>query len=186
MKKNSKRTANKAKNEKRPEPLGCLVVGGLRQYGHNLSFSVRHRLGFDLDIVEAATKEELVEALAKRHPPLCILEYIIPIGATAKSATTLMAEGLPREVARKLAGQVMEAVPTHAVMDDVHAASPDTRFIIACNNKGYDVVKAHIDDYTRHPAVIKTMGVMNGAVNMRYLYKLFSRTYAGRVWKPTF
>ncbi len=130
MKKSPKRPDFKAAKEKRQETLGCLVVCGLGKYGHNLSFSVRHRLGFDLDIVEVDTKEELLRALLKRRPPLCILEYIIPIGATAKSAATLIAEGLPREVAKELAGQVMEAVPAHAVMDDAHGVSPDTLFMV--------------------------------------------------------
>jgi len=186
MKKTLKQAPAKAKGERGQKPLGCVVLGGLNKYGDNLGFSVRHRLGFDLDFVDAETKEQLLNALEKRRPPLCILEYVIGVAATAKSATTLMAEGMPREIAEKMGGKIVEAVPTHAVMDEAHAASPDTRFIIVCNNKGYDVVKAHIDEYTKHPAVIKTMGVMNGAVNMRYLYKLFSRTYAGRTWKPTF
>jgi hypothetical protein len=111
MKKSSKRTSTKAKSKKGQEPLGCVVLGGLNKYGDNLGFSVRHHLGVGLDFVDAETKEQLLDALAKKRPPLCILEYVIGVAATAKSATTLMAEGMPREIAETLDGHSWRLCP---------------------------------------------------------------------------
>ena len=143
-------------------------------------------MDFNLKMVEVEFKEEFLDALSLHQPPLCVVEWRIPIKAARLTEAKLLAEGAPDYVASALAGFLTEAIPVHEVFEEAVRRSPDTKFVIACHNKGYDVPKAHVEDYMRNPAAIKRMGFINGSANMRYLAKLFTRTYAGRTWKPTF
>jgi hypothetical protein len=143
-------------------------------------------LDFTLEMVEVEFKEQLLDAVSLRQPPLCVVEWRLPVMATRKDEAGLIADGAPPHVAGMLAGALTDTIPAHEVFDEAVSRSPNTRFIIACHNRNYDVVKAHADEFMRHPAAIKRMGFINGLVNMRYLAKLFTRTYAGRIWKPTF
>ena len=145
-------------------------------------------LDFRLKMVAVEFKEELLEALWIHQPPLCVLEWQISVKATCKDEAALIADGAPPHVAAMLAANFLltEVVAAHEVIEEGVGRSPNTRFIIACHNRRYDVVKAHAKEFMRHPAVIKRMGFINGVVNMRYLAKLFTKTYTGRVWKPTF
>jgi len=163
----------------------CLVVCG-EESSTRIRQSVLPHLDFGLEIAEVEFKEDFLSALAARQPPLAVVEWQIPVRSTLKNAAALRADGAPPHVAAMLAGAFMEAIPAHAVLEEASAKSPKTKFIIACHNRGYDVVKAHAEEYMRHAAVIKRMGFINGLVNMRYLAKLFTRTYAGRAWVPTF
>ena len=143
-------------------------------------------LDFVLEMVEVEFKEEFLDAVSTRQPPLCVVEWRISVMATRKTEATLLAEGAPPHIASVFAGALTDTIPAHEVFEVAVSKSPDTKFIIACHNKGYDVPKAHADEFMRHPAAIKRMGFINGLANMRYLTKLFTRTYAGRTWKPTF
>jgi CheY-like chemotaxis protein len=148
--------------------------------------SVMPHLDFSLNMVAVEFKEELLDALSQHQPPLCVVEWRIPVMATLKDEAALVADGAPPHIAAMLAGTLMDTIPAHGVFEEAVSKSPHTKFIIACHNKGYDVPKAHADEFMRHPAAIKRMGFINGLANMRYLAKLFTRTYAGRTWKPTF
>ena len=163
----------------------CLVVCG-NQSSVRIGQAIIPHLDFPLKMVAVVFKEELLETLSVHQPPLCVLEWQIHVMGIFKTKPKWSADGTSARVPALRAPDFTEyAIPAHEVFDDAWRRSPNTRFIIACHNKGYDVVKAHADDY-KHPAVIKRMGFINGLVNMRYLAKLFTRTYAGRTWKPTF
>jgi hypothetical protein len=148
--------------------------------------SVLPHLDFELKTVDVEFKEEFLAALAQHQPPLSIVEWRIPVFSSRKDEAALIADGMRPDAAAMLAGSFTEILPAHAIFDQASTASPNTKFIIACHNKGQDIVKAHAGEYGKHPAVIKRMGFINGLVNMRYLAKLLTRTYAGRDWKPTF
>ena len=163
----------------------CLVVCG-KESSIRIQQSVLPHLDFDLEVVNVEFKEDFVRELAGRQPPLAVVEWKIDVFASVKDEAALLADGVPPLVAAMPAGSVMETIPAHAVFDEASAASPNTRFIIACHNRGYDYVKDHEDEFMKHPAAIKRMGFINGLVNMRYLAKLFTRTYTGRTWKETF
>ena len=165
----------------------CLVVCG-EASSSRIRQSVMPHLGFRLKMVAVEFKEELLEALSLHQPPLCVVEWQISVKVSRKDEAALIAEGAPPHVAAMLAEKftITDTIPAHEVFKDAVSRSPDTRFIIACHNRRYDVVKAHAKEFMRHPAVIKRMGFINGLVNMRYLAKLFTRTYTGGEWKPTF
>jgi pyruvate dehydrogenase complex dehydrogenase (E1) component len=143
-------------------------------------------LDFQLWMVEVEFKEELLDALSLHQPPLCVVEWRIPIMGTRKDEAALIADGAPSHVAAMLAGAFTDTIPAYEVFQEAVSRSPDTKFIIACHNQGYDVPKAHEAEFMQHPSAIKRMGFINGLVNMRYLAKLFTRTYAGRTWQRTF
>ena len=148
--------------------------------------SVMPHLDFAIHMVETEFKAELLDAITLHQPPLCVVEWTIPVLATRKDEATLLAEGAPTHFATTFAGAVFDVIPAWQVFEEAVNRSSDTKFIIACHNKGYDVPKAHEAEYMQHPSAIKRMGFINGLVNMRYLAKLLTRTYAGRAWKPTF
>jgi hypothetical protein len=137
-------------------------------------------------MVAVEFKEELLDAVSKHQPPLCVVEWRIPVMATRKGEAALVADGAPPHIAAMLAGALTDTIPAHEIFEEAVSKSPHTKFVIACHNKGYDVPKTHADTFMRHPATIKRMGFINGLANMRYLAKLFTQTYAGRTWKPTF
>ena len=138
-------------------------------------------------MVSVVFKEELLATLAVHQPPLCVLEWQIAVMGTRKNTAKWSADGTMARVPPLHTAAFTESfIPAHEVFEEAFSRSPPTRFIITCHNKGYDVVKAHADEYMRHPAVIKRMGFINGFSNMRYLAKLFTRTYGGRTWQPTF
>jgi hypothetical protein len=147
--------------------------------------SVMPHLDFQLPMVDVEFKEQLLDALSLHQPPLRVVEWRIPVMATRKDEAALIADGAPLHIAAMLAGGFTDTIPAHEVFEEAVSKSPHTKFIIACHNRHYDVVKAHADDFMRHPAAIKRMGFINGLANMRYLAKLFTRTYTGRTWKPT-
>ena len=163
----------------------CLVVCG-EPSSARITQSVMPHLDFSLDMVAVEFKEEMLEALSQHQPPLCVVEWRIPVMATRKTEAALLADGAPPHIAEMLAGALTDTIPAHEVFEEAVSRSPSTKFIIACHNRRYDVVKAHADEFMRHPAAIKRMGFINGLANMRYLAKLFTRTYEGRTWKPTF
>ncbi len=163
----------------------CLLICG-PECSARIRQSVLPHLDFELELVEVEFKEQFLPALETRRPPLCVVEWRIPLLSSLKDDAALRADGAPPEIAAVLAGALMETVPVHTLFAEASARSPDTRFIIACHNRGYDVVKAHADEYMAHPAVIKRMGFINGLVNMRYLAKILTRTYEARSWHPTF
>lgn len=148
--------------------------------------SVMPHLDFPLQMVETEFKEELLDAVALHQPPLCVVEWRIPVLATRKGEADLLAEGAPAHFAAAFAGAQFDTIPAYQVFEEAVSRSPHTKFIITCHNKRYDVPKAHEAEFMQHPSAIKRMGFINGLANMRYLAKLFSRTYAGRTWKPTF
>lgn len=154
--------------------------------GERIRQSVMPHLDFPLQIVETEFKEELLEAVALHQPPLCVVEWQIPVLATRKDEAALLAEGAPAHMARAFAGAQFDTIPAYQVFEEAVNRSPNTQFIIACHNRGYDVPKAREAEFMQHPSAIKRMGFINGLPNMRYLAKLFTRTYAGRTWKPTF
>ena len=143
-------------------------------------------LDFPLWLVAVEFKEELLDALSLHQPPLCVVEWRIPVRGTRNDEAALIADGAPPHVAAMLAGSFTDTIPAHEVFEDAVSRSQDTKFIIACHNQGYDVPKARAAEFMRHPSAIKRMGFINGLANMRYLAKLLTRTYAGRTWKPTF
>lgn len=113
-------------------------------------------------MVAVLFKEELLETLSLHQPPLCVLEWQIAVMGIRKDKAKWSADGTSARVPAKHTSDFTEYfIPAHEVFEDALRRSPDTRFIIACHNKGYDVVKAHAQEY-KHPAAIKRMGFIMG------------------------
>lgn len=77
------------------------------------------------------------------------------------------------------------SVPIQQIFGELKQASPKTRYVVACHNKGFNLANDKIAELRSPPEIIKVMGFINGFVNMRYLAKLFTKTLAERQWHGT-
>jgi hypothetical protein len=129
-----------------------------------------------LSMREAHSRDELMEALAKSQPPICLVEHKV----------------LSIDPVKLLKGDQWDSsfldalkniVTAYELLPELAERSPETKFVITSHNRGGGISPADKALYKARPEVIKVMGFVNETSNTFYLLKLLSRVYLGKIWK---
>jgi len=160
-----------------------LVICGL-ECEPRICQSVVPHLDFEMEMIMAHNKEKLLAALATNKPALCVSEYFVSCGPVPEWSDDTDAQW--NVIMKGLSSAMgMGSVPIQQIFEELKQASPRTRFIVACHNKGYNLANDKLAELRAHPEIIKVMGFINGLVNMRYLAKLFTKAFTGQQWHGT-
>jgi hypothetical protein len=143
---------------------------------------IQSHLDFDLEIVSAHNKELLLDALASIKPVLCVSEFYV---ITSKAFYNIISAPEGWGWHGRSAAMGTGGTPIIEMFDELKAASPQTAFVVACHSKLSNETKTHEAELKKHPEIIKTMGFMNSRASLRYLAKLFTKTFTGRTWHGT-
>ena len=140
-------------------------------------------------LCRALTKDDLIKELSRGHQPICVVEHKVPTSETVQDCAKLFPNGRGGLNVKAFVSNLSSSWGTkfgttaYALLDELNAASPETKFIVTSHIRGSGIPPEQRARYKQRKEVLKVMGFTNSPVNYRYLMSLFSRVYLGTTWK---
>ncbi len=151
-----------------------IIVCG-RAAASRLTGSILPKLPGSVHVREAHWRDRLLGELARRKPPLCVVEEYVPLRDQMPELRRLFgpnAEG----VAANHPNCVTDMIVAHKLLPELAERSPETRFVITCHMRS-GVSKEDRAAYEQRPEVLQVMGFINSDRNAEFLVKTIRRMY---------
>jgi hypothetical protein len=151
-----------------------IVVCG-RAAASRLTGSVLPKLPRRVRVIEAHWRDRLLRELARRKPPLCVMEEYVPLRDEMPELVQLFGPNA-RAFAAAHVHCVVDMMVAHRLLPDLAECSPETKFVIACHMRS-GVSREDRAAYEQRPEVLKVIGFINSERNTKLLVKTITRMY---------